>query len=114
MDVESVPIEYRAGDNPIFSKIKMPEIRKGSNLVMKKGVFADAAATWEWYPEIEGNTIKRKTMTISLLDEDRKPTMVWKIHNAFPVKIQGLNPGEKDVAVESIEMAYEELTIENS
>ena len=41
--------------------------------------------------------------------------MVWKATNAFPVKIEG--PGLKatgnEVAIESIEIAHEGLTIQN-
>jgi phage tail-like protein len=41
--------------------------------------------------------------------------MVWKIQNAFPVKVEG--PGLKatgnEVAIESIEMAHEGLELQN-
>jgi len=62
------------------------------------------------------NIIKRKAITISLLDEGHNPTMVWKLQNAFPVKIQGtdLKAEGNEVAVESIEIAHEGMSIENS
>jgi phage tail-like protein len=61
------------------------------------------------------NTIKRKAITISLLDENQKPTMVWKVKNAFPVKVTGtdLKAEGNEVAIECIEIAHEGFEIEN-
>jgi phage tail-like protein len=62
------------------------------------------------------NVITRKALTISLLDEKHEPTMVWKVQNAFPVKVTGtdLKAEGNEVAVESIEIAHEGLVIENA
>ena len=59
--------------------------------------------------------IKRKAVTISLLDEEHNPTMVWKLANAFPVKITStdLKAEGNEVAIETLEIAHEGLTIEN-
>ena len=116
LGVESTPIEYRHGDSPAFSVIKMPGIKKYGNVTMKKGVFKSDNKFWDWFNEIKMNTIKRKPVIISLLDEAGKPTMVWTLANAFPTKITGtdLKAEGNEVAVESIEIAHEGLTIANS
>jgi phage tail-like protein len=59
------------------------------------------------------NTIKRKSMTISLLDEAGAPTMMSTLVNAWPTKITGtdLKSDGNEVAVETIEIAHEGLTI---
>jgi phage tail-like protein len=116
LDIETQPLEYRAGNNPVFSTIKMPGMLKTGNITMKKGVFAKDNAIFEWFTEIKMNTIKRKAITISLLDEAQAPTMVWKIQNAFPVKVTGtdLKAEGNEVAVESIEIAHEGFVIENA
>lgn len=116
LDVESEPLEYRAGNNPVFSKVKMPGMVKSGNITMKKGVFAKDSAIFEWFAEIKMNTISRKALTISLLDEAQKPTMVWTVKNAFPVKVTGtdLKDEGNEVAVESIEIAHEGFVIENA
>ena len=66
--------------------------------------------------EIKMNMIKRRALTIALLDEGNNPTMVWKVQNAFPVKVQGtdLKAEGNEVAVESIEFAHEGIAIENA
>lgn len=116
MDVQTRPIEYRAGNAPVFSQVKMPGLMKTGNIMMKKGVFAKDNAIFDWFAEIEMNVITRKEITIALLDESGKPTMVWRLKNAFPVKVTGadLKAGGNEVAIETIEIAHEGITIENA
>ena len=113
---EAQVIEYRHGDSPSFSAIKMPGIRKFGNITMKKGVFKSDNKFWDWYNQIKMNTIKRIPITISLLDEAGAPTMVWTLANAFPSKITGtdLKSTGNEVAVESIEIVHEGLTVANA
>ena len=116
LDVETEPLEYRAGNSPVFSKVKLPGTLKAGNITMKKGVFVKDNAFFDWFNDIKMNTIKRKSLTISLLDEHNAPTMIWKVKNAFPVKVQGtdLKAEGNEVAVESVEFAHEGLEIENA
>lgn len=116
LDIEAQPIEYRHGDSPEFSTIKMPGIKKSGNVTMKKGVFKSDNRFWDWFNEIKMNTIKRKPVTISLLDEAGSPTMVWTLANAWPTKITGtdMKADGNEVAVESIEIAHEGITIANA
>lgn len=115
LDVEAQPIEYRHGDSPAHSSIKMPGLKKYGNVTMKKGVFKGDNKFWDWFNQIKMNTIKRVPVTISLLDESGKPTMVWTLANAWPTKITGtdLKAQGNEVAVETIEVAHEGLTIAN-
>lgn len=115
LNVESTPIEYRAGDSKAFSPVKMPGLKKHGNVTLKKGVFVNDNKFWEWFNAIKMNVIARKPMTISLLDEEGNATMVWKLLNAWPTKITGadLKSTGNEVAVETIEVVHEGLTIEN-
>lgn len=116
LDTETQIIEYRAGDNPIFSTIKMPGIMKSSNVTMKKGVYKSDNKFWDWYNQIKMNTIKRIPVIISLLDEAGAPTMVWTLSNAWPTKITAtdLKSDGNEVAIETIEIAHEGLKIANA
>lgn len=116
LDTETQPIEYRHGDSPEFSVIKMPGIRKFGNITMKKGIFKSDNKFWDWYSQIKMNTIKRLPVTISLLDETGAPTMVWSLANAWPSKITGtdLKSDGNEAAIESIEIVHEGLTIDNA
>ncbi len=115
LDIEAQIIEYRHGNSKEFSTIKMPGIKKTGNVTLKKGVFVKDNAFWDWFSQIKMNTIERKTVVISLLDEEGNPTMVWTLNNAWPTKITGtdMKSDGNEVAVETIEVAHEGLTIEN-
>lgn len=115
LDIEAQAIEYRAGDSKLFSTIKMPGLVKTGNVTVKKGIFVNDNRFWDWYSQIKMNTIKRQSVTISLLDQEASPTMVWKLSNAWPNKITGtdLKSDGNEVAVETMEITHEGLTIEN-
>jgi phage tail-like protein len=116
LDVETQPLEYRAGNSPVFSTVKMPGLLKTGTITMKKGVFKSDNAIYDWFKDVKMNVITRKSLTISLLDEEHNPTMVWKVRNAFPVKVSStdLKAEGNEVAVETIEIAFEGLEIENA
>lgn len=116
LDIQSEEIKYRHGDSPEFSVIKMPGMKKFGNVTMKKGVFKGDNKFWDWFKQIKMNTIKRLPVTISLLDEGGKATMVWTLTNAWPTKITGtdLKSEGNEVAIETIEIVHEGLTIANS
>ncbi|MDR7088946.1 MULTISPECIES: phage tail protein [Cellvibrio] len=116
LDIQSEEIKYRAGDSKQFSVIKMPGMKKFGNVTMKKGVFKGDNKFWDWLNQIKLNTIKRVPVTISLLDESSAPTMVWTLTNAWPTKISStdLKAEGNEVAIESIEIVHEGLTIANS
>lgn len=115
LSIETEEIKYRSGDSKSFGVIKMPGMTKYGNVTMKKGVYKGDNKFFEWFAEIKMNTVKRKPITISLLDEGGKPTMVWTLLNAWPSKITGtdLKAEGNEVAIETIEIVHEGLKIEN-
>lgn len=115
LDMEAQIIEYRHGNSPEFSTIKMPGLKKYSNVTLKKGIFESGNKFFDWLNEIKMNTIKRRPVIISLLDESGTPAMIWKLTNAWPSKITGvsLKQDGNETAFESMELAHEGLTIEN-
>jgi phage tail-like protein len=115
MDVESPIIEYRKSNSPLFSVLKMPGIIKYGNVTLKRGVFVNDNAFWNWHQQIKMNTIKRMTVIIKLLDENGGVTMQWTLHNAWPTKITStdLKSDGNEVAIDTIEIAHEQLTIQN-
>ncbi len=116
LETETQVLEYRHGNSPQFSTIKMPSIAKVGNVTLKKGVFVKDNNYWNWYSQIKMNTIKRVTVIIKLLDEKGKPTMSWTLQNAFPTKITStdLKSDGNEIAVETLEIAHEGLVIANS
>jgi phage tail-like protein len=110
---ETPVIEYRHGDSKTFYPIKMPGLGKVGNVTMRKGIFANDQKFWQWFSGIKMNTIARRTVVIDLLDETGTPKMVWTLHNAWPTKITStdLKSENNEVAVETLELAFETLEV---
>ena len=113
LETETQPIEYRHGNSPIFFPIKMPGLGRVQNVTMRKGIFVNDDKFWSWYNEIKMNTIERRTVIVSLLDETGAPKMTWTLNNAWPCKIQGtdLKSEGNEVAIDTLEIAYETMVI---
>lgn len=121
LTAEVEPIEYRHGNSPEYHKIKMPGMRKFGNVTFKRGTFEDRNDFFKWWELTkmfqEGNnpgSQYRKTITVQLLNEEHNPIVQWKLMNAFPIKVQpsDLKSDGNEVAIETIEVVHEELTIE--
>ena len=115
LDASTDAIEYREGSSPEFSKIKMPGLLKFSNITLKRGTFKSDNDYYNWFNTISLNTVERRDVTILLLNESHEPVIAWKIKNAFPVKITStdLKADGNEVAIETLELAHEGLTIQN-
>jgi phage tail-like protein len=115
LDVETEVVEYRHGASPEYSKIKMPGMQKFSNITLKRGTFKSDNEYFAWWNTVKLNTIERRDITISLLNEDHEPVITWKVKNAWPTKIQStdLKADGNEVAIESMEIVHEGLSIQN-
>ena len=115
LNSETQIIKYRSGDSKVFSTVKMPGIKKFSNIRFKKGIFKGDKAFWDFYNSVKMNTMERQTVMINLLDEQNAVAMSWSLTNAFPVKITvtDMKADANEVAIETIEMAHEGLEILN-
>jgi len=114
LDTEHELIEYRSGNSKEFSTVKMPGMRKASDVTLKKGMFADDTALFSYFAEVTMNTVARQTVTIQLLDETGNTLFTWTLKNAWPLKFTGtdLNAQNSEVAIEELVLAHEGLTME--
>ncbi len=115
LSFETEAIEYREGASPVFSTIKMPGLIKYPNITLKRGLVKGDNDFFNWINSIRLNSVERRDIVISLLNENHEPVLSWKIINAFPVKIQcsDLKASGNEVAIETLEIAHEGLTIVN-
>lgn len=117
LDQETEVLEYRHGDSPVFSKIKLPGMMKFSNVTFKKGVFDGDSRLTEMFSalyEKDYYSGERWDIVIQLLNEKGDPMMSWKLIRAFPVKLTGtdLKSEGNEIAIESLEIAHEGITTE--
>lgn len=120
-------IEFRQGNANSLAPVKIPGLVKHGNVTLKMGYTLDSAfKTWiqECVSEVRG-AIPRNDVQIEMIDitggapqliqENTTGTRVWLLTNAWVTKYSApdLDAKTSDVAIESVELAYEELVIPN-
>ncbi len=120
LDFETEVIEYREGSSKKYNKTKQPGLTKYSDITLKRGTFEgdfDFFNLWkETYYFQEGNTTGsryRRPVTIKLLNEEHEPIVTWQLENAWAKKVQAtdLKADANEVAIETMELVHEGLTI---
>lgn len=114
LGMEVQVIEYRQGASPEYTPVKMPGQVKYNNITLKRGIVVGNNEFFEWWNTMKMNKIERRDITISLLNENHEPTVVWKVKNAFPVRVLygDLKAGVSEVAIEILEIACEGITVQ--
>lgn len=114
LDIQQEVVEYRHGDSKDFSKIKMPGMRKFSNITLKRGTFSGKKEYYQWMSEIQAERVGgRRDVVIKLLNERHEPVVSWRAVRCFPVKVQAsdLKSDGNEVAIETIELAHEGFSL---
>jgi phage tail-like protein len=115
LTMEREVIEYRGGGDAASYVSKVPGLNKFTNVTLKRGIVSAQAGAglYAWFAS---TPVERRTVTVTLLNEERDPVMSWKLHQAFPAKLEG--PGLKgvgnEVAIESLEVCCESIVVEAS
>lgn len=120
-------IEFRQGNANSLAPVKIPGLVKHGNVTLKFGYTLDSAfKTWiqECVSEVRGE-MPRCKVQIELIDINAgapqtvpsavQGVRVWVLSNAWVTKYSApdLNASTSEVAIESVELAYEELIIPN-
>ena len=120
-------IEFRQGNSSSLAPVKIQGLVKHGNVTLKMGYTRDQDfKTWiqNCVSERRGET-PRRNVTIEMIDinegapqsivESVSGTLTWILKDAWVTKYTGpdLNASTSEVAIESVEIAYEELVIPN-
>ncbi|HMJ94114.1 MAG TPA: phage tail protein [Allosphingosinicella sp.] len=67
---------------------------------------------WTWHQDVVGGTVKRKTLSIVLIDAEGKEAWRWIAVGAYPAKWTGadLDATQNALATESIEFVHHGLS----
>ena len=121
-------IEFRQGNSGSLAPVKIPGLVKHGNVTLKMGYTSNNAfKTWiqECVSETRGE-MPRSQVQIEMIDinggapqgvvtQTTPGGKVWLLSNAWVTKYTApdLNANTSEVAIESVELAYEELIIPN-
>jgi phage tail-like protein len=66
---------------------------------------------WNWFDSVAQGNLQRAAGSITLLDEQRNPVLVWKFKRGWPCKYEGpyLNAKTSEIAIETLEISHEGL-----
>ncbi len=114
LEMEYEVLEYRHGASPVYSTQKVPGLTKFSNIVLKRGVYKDDNDAFKWFNNFRQSK-ERRNITISLLNEDHEPTVVWRVQDAWPVAIKysELHATKTEIFIERMELAHEGVVVIN-
>jgi phage tail-like protein len=106
------PVGIHAETRPPATTRRLPGLRKSGALTLKRGI-ANREVLLDWR---SGSTTGRRPATIVLLDAGRRPVTRWHVANAWIHKMESpdLNAAAREVAIETLELGHEGLTIEES
>jgi phage tail-like protein len=96
----------------------MPSQLKETTITLKKGIVRSASVKnlYQWIAGIAVNQIEKKDIFVRLCDEAGAPVISWRVVNAFPTKLDapGFDAKSNDVAVETMELRADRVTIEEA
>jgi phage tail-like protein len=92
---------------------KFPTRASHSNITLKHGVIYLYDDLWNWHNGFVQGNGTRKDGLIVLQNESRLPAKIWKFKRGLPMKWSGpsLNASQSNVAIESLEIAHEGLSL---
>ena len=110
-------LTYRHGRSGQTGVYKIPGYEAVENVTLKRGVFIGDTKLFDWFKSSRENSIERKDITISLLNQSNEPEIVWFLSKAFPIKLEGGNfnsitSGESAVSIEMVTLTFEEFEIQ--
>ena len=110
-DVTADPIESREGNTAGKTPGKQPGILKYSNVTLKRGT-TDSQIFVAWMKDIQAGKATRKTVVITLMDDEMKEVASWQLEKAWPTKYTApdFNATSNEVAIESLELVTEGVT----
>lgn len=107
-------IEYREGNEPAMVR-KLPGLVSYGHLVLRRGI-TDADELYQWWRTVRDGAVSRRTVTVVLLDEARRPVKRWRFRDAWPVRYQpsALDAQGTSTLIETLEVAHEGMDVENA
>jgi len=108
-ETEVIKYEHGAMIDGTAPMVSPGKTKYGEAITLKRGYFKGDTEIQDWLQAIRTDATQRRTVIITLLDEQQNPVMTWVLRNAWPSKIDSvsLNAGSSEAAIESITLQHE-------
>ena len=105
--------EYRNGNDKTLEATKLSTLTHYDNLVLRRGVIG-SLAWYRWWDEARNGGDARRTVAITLLDEQGNPVMRWRFLRARPAAYQtsSMDALLAETLFETLEIAFERFEME--
>lgn len=105
--------EYRAGNDKAHEAARLATLTHYGNLVLRRGV-AGSLSWYQWWNEARNGGDARRTVGVTLLDEQRNPVMRWRFLRARPAAYltSPMDAAVADTLFETLEIAFDRFEME--
>jgi phage tail-like protein len=107
-------VEYRDGNDPERSVRKLPGRSYLSNLILRRG-YTGTLELYQWWRQVaQGDVDARRSVVVTLLDEERNPVTRWVFHSAFPARhlFSQLDAMDGSTLVETVDLAFDSASMD--
>ena len=111
---EVVYAAYRNGNDKENHVRKIPTVNRTGDVTLRRGLIGDLSL-FAWLKSTREGDASPRRVTITLLDEARRPVAAWVLHGAQPKKwtSPALSATGTEVAIEELVLVCERLDVES-
>jgi phage tail-like protein len=111
LKVETEVFEFKEGGEAGIIR-KLPGVTRFANIRLTRGFTGDRTL-YDWFTNLQKPNPPKVDGRIVMFDRHGKRVAAWKFSNGFPVKWEGpdFDASANEVAIETIEIAHEGLTL---
>jgi len=116
LSTEVTLMEYRQGNDKENRVRKIPGLLKAGDVTLKRGIMGQTNF-WQWVQITRTDPTHRRSVTVTLQDEQHNPILKWRLINARPMKWTGPTlaaKGGSDVATEELVISLEGFEFETA
>ena len=109
--------EYRNGNDLENHTRKVANVNSTDDITLKRGVIGDVETCFTWLKNTREGHFDPRTVTVTLLDEGRKPVCKWILQQAQPKKWVGPTLAAKgggESAMEELHLVAERIDFQST
>ena len=119
LSLQYEPVTYKHGLSFALGHKIIPGMRQPVQLTLKRGVVQSRDFLRNWIDSVYNDAFAsgtKRDIVIDLCDEAGAPVVRWTVHSAMPTRLDApsLDANSNDVAIETMELAAQNLQVDYS